>query len=129
MSANTLKTNDGIRMQAEQLQDILANTDFVPPIFARLRLKSGTTLVPVQSVGLGDDGLTILCGEDGHTETLFFGWGGLMWIEVFFDKKRKPVFLHNFDEKGDFGEKEETLEDSRSAEERNELRAVLESFS
>lgn len=123
-----INTTNEVRLQAHELQNRLANPEFTLPIFARLRLNSTTVLIPVRSISPAENGITLMFDEGEHSATHFYCLDELEGIEVFCDAMRKPVFLHDFDAKGHFGDEEGSSESSLAFEERKELRAVYESF-
>lgn len=97
----TMKTNHQIQMTAKQLQERLASPKFQIPIFTRFRIENGSIVLPVQSISIDSEGVTLLSSVNGKSVAISFFWEELKAIEALCDINRKPVFLHNFDEEED----------------------------
>lgn len=97
----TMTANQQVQTNAKQLEDRLASPDFRLPILTRFRIESGSLIVPVQTISIDADGVTLLSEDNGRSEVISLRWEELKAIEALCDTNRKPVFLHNFDEEED----------------------------
>lgn len=82
-----------------KLQKRLVEPGITAPIFVRFRMNDQSTIIPVNNLSIDKDSVII----DNHVVY----YNDVTSIEALCDSKRNPVFLNDYDDKGELDRVEE----------------------
>jgi hypothetical protein len=82
--------------KAAALAEVLQSKSVALPVYVRFQTASQMTTVPVVSISVSEQGVTVQHSEGQNTSSLSYMWSDLTDIVAFCDANRKPIFLHDF---------------------------------